>query len=157
LITNGDFSVPGATTDGWAAYSPYQSSIAVADGKLILTHTVTNNRLYGVKCAVNTQADHIYYVRYKIKKTESDSDSDAKILRFILGADYSGQEATRVLNIVQNNIIENVFAIKATANSSNLVIIFGGNISTEASNNPMLELYYIEMYDITDIVAGLTA
>jgi hypothetical protein len=78
-------------------------------------------------------------------------------LRFILGADYSGQEATRVLNIDQNNIIENVFAIKATANSSNLVIIFGGNISTEASNNPMLELYYIEMYDITDIVAGWTA
>lgn len=153
MISNGDFSQAGATTDGWAAYSPYQSSIAVADGKLILTHTVTNNRLYGVKCAVNTQADHIYYVRYKIKKTESDSDSDAKILRFILGADYSGQEATRVLNIDQNNIIENVFAIKATANSSNLVIIFGGNISTEASNNPMLELYYIEMYDITDIVA----
>lgn len=154
MITNGDFSQAGATTDGWASYSPSQSTIAVTDGKLVLTHTATNNRLYGVKCNVNTQANHIYYVRYKIKKTESDSDGDAKVLRFIFGADYSGQEATRVVNITQDTVLENVFAIKAYANSSNLCILFGGNIGTEASNNSMFEVYYIEMYDVTDIVAG---
>lgn len=157
MITNGDFSQAGATTDGWTAYSPYHSTIAITDGKLVLTHTVTNNRLYGVTYNVQTTADHIYYVRYKIKKTEADSDGDAKVLRFILGADYSGQEATRIANITQDAIIENVFAIKADATSAKLIILFGGNIATAASDNSMLELYYIEMYDITDIVNGWTA
>lgn len=152
MITNGDFSQAGATTDGWAAYSPTRSTIEISDGKLVLVHTTTSNYLYGVTYNVQTVADHVYYVRYKIKKTEADSDGDAKVLRFILGADHSGQEATRVVNISQNDIIENVFAIKADATSEKLVILFGGNIATAASNNSMLELYYIEMYDVTDIM-----
>ena len=148
MIANGDFSAPDATTDGWSAIRPENSSIAVSGGKLVLTHTGTHNYNYGISYAVNTTADHIYYIRYKVTKTLTDDDGDAKILQIMLGTEI----ATCIRPLSQNDVVENVVAFKTSANETSLQITFGGNITTTAANESMLELSYIEMYDVTDLM-----
>lgn len=156
MITNGDFSAAGATTDGWSPFSPSHSTIAVTDGKLVLTHTVTNNRNYGVKYAINTQNGHCYLVKFKLKKTESDDNVNAKVVVVSLGNNNTnGIRIGTYQNLTQNSIIESACAIEANSDYTELRIGFQAGVSTAASNNSMLELYYVEMYDITDIVSGL--
>lgn len=151
MITNGDFSQSGATTDGWASIRPNYASIAISGGKLVLTHTATSNGAFGVRLSdINTTAGHTYYFRYKFTKTMNDSDADSKVIDIKLGSDV----ATCIRGLTQNDVVENVAAYVAQSNNTTLDIDFGGNIATTASNESMLELWYIEMYDITDIVAG---
>ena len=152
LITNGDFSVAGATTDGWSSTNA-QSSIAVSGGKLVLTHDTTSNRLYGVYCDVTTQAGHIYLIDYKLTKTMSDSDSDARGIIIGFG-DTSGQAIMTKLNVAQDTVLQNATAAKAESDNTQIRITFLGSISTAATSESMLEIEYIKMYDITDIVAG---
>lgn len=154
MIANGDFSAVGATTDGWASIRPNYASIAISGGKLVLTHTATSNGPYGVRLSnINTTAGHTYYFRYKFTKTMNDSDADSKVIDIKLGSDV----AKCIRGLTQNDVVENVAAYVAQSNNTTLDIDFGGNIATTASNESMLELWYIEMYDITDIVAGWIA
>lgn len=157
LITNGDFSAAGATTDGWYAYSPYQSTIAISDGKLVLTHTETSNRIYGVYYPINIVAGHSYLVRFKVTKTISDSDSDARYVtvRFLNGTtmDYLSTLFYKY-PVTQDSIVESVGALTATNNYDRIYFGFSGYISDAASNESMLELWYVDLYDITDIVSG---
>lgn len=157
MITNGDFSAAGATTDGWSSIRPAYSSIAISGGKLVLTHTGQNNSLYGIQLSnLTIESGHTYYLRFKATKTMEDTDGDARILDI----KFNGTAADNILCIralTQNTIVENVCAHVAESSNTNLQITFGGNIATAASNESMLELSYIEMYDITDIVAGWTA
>lgn len=154
MITNGDFSAAGATTDGWSAIFPTCSSIAISDGKLVLTHTRTANVLYGVQYDLPVESGHTYYVRFKLKKTIDDSDADSKVVNILFDG-TAADNAFCIRRLTQDDIVENVCAHTATSNNTNLQITFGGNISAAASNESMLELWYIEMYDITDIVSGL--
>ena len=157
MITNGDFSAAGATTDGWSAIRSAYSSIAISGGKLVLTHTGTNNSLYGVQLSdLTIESGHTYYLRFKFTKTISDTDGDAKVVDIKFNGS-SADNIQSIRNITQDAVIENVCAHTATSNNTNLQITFGGNIATTATNESMLELSYIEMYDITDIVAGWTA
>lgn len=160
MITNGDFSVQGATTDGWYSWSPYQSTIAITGGKLVLTHTETSNRLYGVYYPINIVAGHSYLVRFKVTKTLSDSDSDGRYVtvRFLNGStmDYLSTLFYKY-PVTQDSIVESVGALTATNNYDKIYVGFLGYISDAASNESMLEMSYIELYDITDIVSGWTA
>ena len=148
MITNGDFSQAGATTDGWSSVNPSRSTIAVTDGKLVLTHTTTNNGNYGMSYAVNTQADHTYYFRFKVARTIGGSDGDSAVIQIMLGSEIA--YVVRGLN--QNDIVESVAAYKTSSSETTLKFQFGGAIGTTAANDSMMELYYIEMYDVTDIM-----
>lgn len=148
MIANGDFSAAGATTDGWRSIRPSYSSIAISDGKLVLTHTGTNNYNYGISYSVDTTAGHTYYIRYKLTKTMSDSDGDAKIVQILLGSEI----ATCIRAITQDTVIENVVAFTTSSSETSLQFTFGGSIATSASNESMMELWYVEMYDVTDIL-----
>lgn len=151
LIQNGDFSVQGATTNGWSALQPIHSSIAISSGKLVLTHTVTSNRVYGVSYAVNIQAGHTYLIHYKMTKTASDSDGDAKGIRVLFG-NTSGQQVGVRNAITQGTTFEGWACAEAEANNTSLSLAFLGNISTAAADDSMFELWFAEMYDITDIL-----
>lgn len=147
LIVNGDFSVPGATTDGWTALNS-KSSLSVANGRLVLTHNTTGNGRYSISCAVDTIAGHTYFLKFKYKKTLADATA-SRIVDIRLGG-LDGELVNRKPDLQPNDIVENVTAITASANSSSVVFMFGGNIGLTASNDSMLELYYFEMYDVTD-------
>lgn len=146
LLSNGDFS---NGTTGWSAVRTANSSISVSNGTLILTHTSTSNTLYGVSCSVSITSGHTYYIKYKLKKTMSDSDGDARIIQIRFG---TSDVATCIRNITQDTVLENVCTYKATTDSSSLQFVFGGNIATTASSESMLEVYYAEIYDVTDIL-----
>ena len=148
MIANGDFSQAGATTDGWSSVNPSRSTIAVTDGKLVLTHTTTSNGNYGMSYAVNTQAGHIYYFRFKVARTIGGSDGDSAVIQIMLGTEV----AYVVRGLSQNDIVESVAAYKTSSAESTLIFQFGGSIGTAAANDSMMELYYVEMYDVTDIV-----
>lgn len=151
LIENGDFSVSGATTDGWSAMSASHSTIAVSGGALVLTHTVTSSRNYGIDYDVSTQAGHTYLVRYKYKKTLSATSSNAQTVYALLRG-VKDNYLSRVSEIAQNDIIENVGMITTDSANTQLRFSFGGSITQAAANDSMLELYYVELYDITDII-----
>lgn len=154
MIANGDFSAPGATTDGWSLVSPSHSSISVSGGALVMTHTVTSNRAFGVIYPVQMLAGHTYLCKIRYKKTASDDDADARIVRQIASEgsafDYIGLQT----GLAQNDVIEGAWAGTMSADRSELRITFNGAIVTAASNESMLEIYKVELYDITDIVAG---
>lgn len=157
LITNGDFSAAGATTDGWYALSPQQSTIAVSDGKLVLTHTATSNRAYGIYYPISIESGHSYLVRFKVTKTMNDSDSDSRYItiRFLNGTTYDYLSTLFFKNpVTQDSIVESVGAVKAPDNYDKIFVGFNSGITTDASNESMLALWYIELYDITDIIAG---
>lgn len=149
MITNGEWSGSGATTTGWASINT-QASISISGGKLVLTHNTTSNRLYGVSYSVNTTENHIYLIKYKLTKTMVDTDADARGIIISFGA--SAQEITRVTGVTQNTVLENVTASKANSNYSQIRFTFLGSIATTASSDSMMELEYVEMYDITDII-----
>lgn len=150
LIQNGDFSVQGATTNGWSSLNS-NATIAVIGGKLVLTHTITSNRAYGFYYNVNTIAGHSYFIKYKFTKTIVDDDIDARGVILNL-AGTTTNEITRRTGLTQNTVVESVTAITATGSNTKLEFRFLGNISTAASNDSMLELWYVEMYDITDVI-----
>lgn len=151
LIQNGDFSVQGATTNGWSSLQPSHSSISISGGKLVLTHTVTSNRGYGVSYAVNIQADHVYLVHYKMTKTMVDSDSDAKGIRVLFGG-FTGQLSGVMNGLTQDMTFEGWSCAKAESAQTKLSFTFLGSIATAASNDSMFELWFVEMYDITDVI-----
>lgn len=148
MIANGDFSQVGATTDGWSSVNPSRSTIAVTDGKLVLTHTTTSNGNYGVSYAVNTQAGHIYYFRFKVARTIGGGDADSEVIQVMLGTEV----AYVARGLSQNDIVESVAAYKTSSAESTLNFQFGGSIGTAAANDSMMELYYVEMYDVTDLM-----
>lgn len=152
MITNGDFSAPGATTAGWSSLTT-QASIAVSGGKLVLTHNTTSNRNYGVYVDVNTQAGHTYLIEYKITKSMVDTDADARGIIIGFGT-TSDQEITRITGVTQGTTLQGVTAAIAAANQTRLRITFLGSIATAAASDSMLEIEYLKMYDITDIISG---
>lgn len=148
MIANGDFSVSGATTDGWSSVNPTRSTIAVTDGKLVLTHTATSNGSYGLSYSVSTTADHIYLFKFKVARTIGGSDADAAIIQLFLGTEV----VSCYRSLSQGSIVENYASFKPSQGESTLRFTFGGNVGTTASNDSMMELYYVEMYDITQYV-----
>ena len=157
MITNGDFSVAGATTDGWS--SNYAKGIvSIADGKLVLSCVSPSNVAFGVQYDLSIQSGHVYLIRFKFKKTLGDSDPDGKVVRIMFGS-ISDEEICRKIGLTQNTIVENVCAVKADAAYTNILICFGGGFGSTgySSGDSLLELFFVEMYDITDIVAGWTA
>ncbi len=159
MITNGDFSVAGATTDGWTTNYPVRAELAVSSGRLVMSCISLTNVSYGMQYAVNTESSHTYLIKYKFKKTLGDNDGDGKVVRIMLGTGTgtSGSEVCRKIGLSQNDIVEDVCAITAGDDYTTLLFTFGGGIATTAVEvgDSMLELYYAEMYDITDIVSGL--
>lgn len=158
MITNGDFSVAGATTDGWTATYPARVSLSISNSRLVMTCTSKSNVAYGLMYPVTIVSGHSYLIRYKLLKTLNDADGDARVVRVMFGnsADFEVQRRT---GLVQNDEYETVCAATADANYTDISICFGGGIATTSVEigESMMELYYIEMYDITDIVAGWTA
>ena len=149
LITNGDFSVTGATTNGWSAVNPRRSTIEVSNNKLVLTHTATNNNSYGVSYAVNTTSGHTYYIKFKVTKTLDNTDGDGRGIDIKFGSTV----VRRIPNLVQDQVVESICAFTASEDNTSLQITFMGNIGSTAANESMLEVWYIELYDITTIVA----
>lgn len=147
LITNGDFS---DGTTGWSSLQA-QSSIQVSGGKLQLIHNTTSNRNYGVSYAVNLTAGHLYLVHFKLTKSIVDTDSDARGIRVMFGG-ISGQQAGAMTGITEGTTFEAWACAEADSNQTSLSWTFLGNIATAASNDVMFELWFAEMYDITDIV-----
>lgn len=149
MIENGDFH---DGTNGWSSINT-QASISVSGGELILTHNTTSNRNYGVYCDVNTQAGHTYLIEYKLKKTMVDTDADARGIIIGFGT-TSDQEITRITGVTQGTTLEGVTAAVAAANQTRLRITFLGPIATAAASDSMLEIEYLRMFDITDIISG---
>ena len=147
IIANWDFH---DGTNGWSSINT-QASISVSGGKLILTHNTTSNRNYGVYCDVTVQTGHIYLIEYKLTKSMVDTDSDARGIIIGFGT-TSGQEITRVTGVTQGTTLENVTAARADASATQIRITFLGSIATAASSDSMLEIEYVKMYDITDII-----
>lgn len=147
MIANWDFH---DGTNGWSSINT-QASISVSGGKLILTHNTTSNRNYGVYCDINVQAGHIYLIKYKLTKSIDDTDGDARGIIIWFGT-TSGQEITRITGVAQGTTLENVTAARADASATQIRITFLGPISTTASSDSMLEIEYVKMYDITDII-----
>ena len=147
MIANWDFH---DGTNGWSSINT-QASISVSGGKLILTHNTTSNRNYGVYCDVTVQAGHIYLIKYKLTKSIDDTDGDARGIIIWFGT-TSGQEITRITGVAQGTTLENVTAARADASATQIRITFLGPISTTASSDSMLEIEYVKMYDITDII-----
>lgn len=145
IISNNDFS---DGTTGWASLQPSYSSIALSGGKLLLTHTTTSNRNYGVSCSVNTQAGHTYLIEYKITKTIVDTDGDARGISVKFGG-INGQVVGMINGITQDQTITQMVAGTADSNLTSISITFLGNIATAASNDSMMEIWYCNMYDIT--------
>lgn len=157
MITNGDFSAAGATTDGWAATTPSRSSLSITNGRLVLTLDSPQGNTYGIEYNVQTIVGHTYLVKMKVKKTLNDNDSDGKVLNCLFGT--TSTSVMRFQGISQDDVIESTFALTAVDNNSVFRFQFGGVISASATTagDSMLELSYVKMYDITDIVAGWTA
>lgn len=159
MISNGDFSQAGATTDGWSSTN-VRATVGISDGRLVLTHTTTSNITYGLRYdGINLIQGHKYMVKFKLKKTMNDDDGDSKVVdvRFAtqlsdLVTAASTYTTLRRINVVQDTIIEQISAFIAEDDYTCLGFIFGGAIATAAANESMLELYYVELYDITDIV-----
>ena len=149
MIANWDFH---DGTNGWSSINT-QASIAVSGGKLVLTHNTTSNRNYGVYCDVNTQAGHTYLIEYKLKKSMVDTDADARGIIIGFGT-TSDQEITRINGVTQGTTLEGVTAAVAAANQTRLRITFLGSIATAAASDSMMEIEYLKMYDITDIISG---
>lgn len=147
MIANGDFSISGATTDGWSSVNPTRSTIAVTDGKLVLTHTATSNGSYGLSYSVSTTADHIYLFKFKVARTIGGADADAAIIQLFLGTEV----VSCYRSLSQGSIVESYASFKPSSSESTLRFTFGGNIGTAAENDSMMELYYVQMYDITSI------
>lgn len=145
LISNNDFS---DGTTGWSALQTNYSSIALSGGKLVLTHTTTSNRNYGVSCSVNTQAGHTYLIEYKLTKTIVDTDGDARGISVKFGG-INGQVVGMINGITQDQTITRMVAGTADSNLTSISITFLGNIATAASNDSMMEIWYCNMYDIT--------
>lgn len=152
MITNGDFSVAGATTDGWSS-NYAKGTVSIADGKLVLSCSSTSNVAFGVQYDLNIQSGHVYLIRFKFKKTLGDSDADGKVVRIMFG-NTSGFEICRKIGLTQNTVVENICAIEADASYTNILFCFGNGIGTTgySAGDSLLELFYVEMYDITDIV-----
>lgn len=146
IISNSDFS---DGTTGWSSLQPSYSSIALSGGKLVLTHTTTSNRNYGVSCSVNTQAGHTYLIEYKLTKTIVDTDGDARGISVKFGG-INGQVVGMINGITQDQTITRMVAGTADSNLTSISITFLGNIGTAASNDSMMEIWYCNMYDITD-------
>ena len=154
MITNGDFSVSGATTDGWSS-NYAKGTVSIADGKLVLSCVSPSNVAFGVQYDLNIQSGHVYLIRFKFKKTLGDSDPDGKVVRIMFGSS-SYLEVCRKIGLIQNTVVENMCAIQADAAYTNILICFAGGIGSTgySAGDSLLELFYIEMYDITDIVNG---
>lgn len=148
IMTNGDFS---DGTTGWSSINA-QATVSVSGGVLTLTHVTTSNRNYGVYGTVATQAGHIYLIKYKLKKTMVDTDADARGIVIGFGDTSTGQAITTIRNVAQNDVLEQVTAIRATANETQIRFNFLGSIATAASNDSMMEIEYVEVYDITDYI-----
>ena len=150
LLPNGDFH---DGTNGWSAISPNHSSISVANGWLVLTHTATSTRAYGVSVSVATVVGHAYLFVCTLKKTMSDSDADSLVVNVQFG---SGATAplylSRYTGVTQDTTLNIVGAGRAIENNSVIHIRFGGSIATAASNESMMELHDVRLYDITDII-----
>lgn len=154
LITNGDFSAAGATTDGWSAIVPAKSSLSISDGRLVLTLDTPQSNTYGVQYSVNTTAGHTYLINVKVKKTLNDADADAKVINCLFGTTLTNY--MRYTGVAQNDVIDSTFALEATENNSVIRIQFGGSISSSAitAGESMFEFFHVKMYDITDIISG---
>lgn len=146
IISNNDFS---DGTTGWATLQPSHSSISVSGGRLVLTHTTTSNRGYGVSCSVNTQAGHTYLIEYKLTKTIVDTDADARGIYVKFGG-LNGEVVGMINGITQDQTITQMVAGTASSAQTTISITFLGNISTAASNDSMMEIWYCNMYDITN-------
>lgn len=147
MIANWDFH---DGTNGWSSINT-KASISVSGGKLILTHNTTSNRKYGAYCDVTVQTGHIYLIEYKLTKSMVDTDSDARGIIIGFGT-TSGQEINRITGVTQGTTLENVTAARADASATQIRITFLGPIATEASSDSMLEIEYVKMYDITDLI-----
>ena len=147
MIANWDFH---DGTNGWSSINT-QASISVSGGKLILTHNTTSNRNYGIYCDVTVQAGHIYLIEYKLTKSMVDTDGDARGIIIGFGT-TSDQEITRITGVTQGTTLENVTAARANASATQIRITFLGSIATAASSDSMLEIEYVKMYDLTDII-----
>jgi hypothetical protein len=89
---------------------------------------------------------------------DSDIDSRYITVRFLNGTTFDYLSILFYKTpVTQDSIVESVGAVKASDNYDKIFVGFNAGISTDASNESMLELWYIELYDITDIVAGWTA
>ncbi len=154
MITNGDFSAAGATTDGWTATIPSRSSLSITNGRLVLTLDSPAGNTYGIEYNVQTSVGHTYLVKMKVKKTLNDNDSDGKVLLCLFGT--TSTNVMRFQGISQDDVIESTFALTAVDNNSVFRFQFGGVIAASGTTagDSMLEFYYVEMYDITDIVNG---
>lgn len=159
LIANGDFSAQGATTDGWTTTYPARCEVNVTNSRLVLTVTNKSNVNYGIIYSVDIEANHTYLIRYKYKKTLGGSDSDGKKVRVLFGDISTGnnsgnQEVSRMYDLTQNDIVENLGCQKANTDYNTISLCFDNAITSTACENgdSLLELYYIEMYDITDVV-----
>lgn len=135
LVTNGDFS---DGTTGWIAPASGQSSLSVVDGTLVLTHTVTSNRRYGIAHDVALISGHKYLLSGEMKKTFSDTDPDAKTIVFYL--DSTSYEVTRWSNLTQDQVVNLDTIFTASISAYRVLLQTVGLVSTPASNNSILEL-----------------
>ena len=149
LVQNGNFA---DGTTGWSAISPNHSSLSVVDNTLILTHTATSNRSYGVSTSCAFVANHKYLIKGTAKKTMVDSDPDSKGFKL-----YCDTDLLKTYSASQNDVVT-LDTIVSTLNSGTLFkISFLGGIGTPASDDSMMELNNINVIDLTQMFGSTIA
>lgn len=148
-VQNGNFA---DGTTGWSALSPNQSSLSVVDNTLILTHTATSNRNYGISTSCAFVANHKYLIKGTAKKTMVDSDPDSRGFKL-----YCDTDLLKTYSASQNDVVT-LDTIVLTLNSGTLFkISYLGGIGTPASDDSMMEVNNINVIDLTQMFGSTIA